>query len=48
MTTEVAATTIVYPETDGMPLPDGETQSPIFVAIQECSQASSAKYAAQG
>ena len=34
MTTEVAATTIVYPETDGMPLPDGETQSPIFVAIQ--------------
>ena len=33
MTTEVAATTIVYPETDGMPLPDGETQSPIFVAI---------------
>ena len=32
MTTEVA-TTIVYPETDGMPLPDGETQSPIFVAI---------------
>ena len=32
MTTEVASA-IVYPETDGMPLPDGETQSPIFVAI---------------
>ena len=32
MTTE-AATTIVYPETDGMPLPDGEYQAPIYITI---------------
>ena len=25
-----AATAIVYPETDGMPLPDGETQAPVY------------------
>ena len=30
MTTTGRATTIVYPESDGMPLPDGEYQSPIF------------------
>ena len=24
------ATAIVYPETDGMPLPDGETQAPVY------------------
>ena len=28
MTTRAA--TIIYPETDGMPLPDGEYQSPLF------------------
>ena len=28
-----AATAIVYPETDGMPLPDGEYQAPIYVRI---------------
>ena len=27
------ASTIVYPETDGMPLPDGESQSPLFRRI---------------
>ena len=32
MTTE-SATSIVYPETDGMPLPDGEFQAPIYVTI---------------
>ena len=32
MTTR-AATAIVYPETDGMPLPDGEYQAPIYVRI---------------
>ena len=32
MTTE-SATTIVYPETDGMPLPDGEYQAPIYITI---------------
>ena len=32
MTTE-AATTIFYPESDGMPLPDGEYQAPIYVRI---------------
>ena len=32
MTTE-SATTIVYPETDGMPLPDGEYQAPIYVSV---------------
>ena len=30
MTTQATIATIVYPETDGMPLPDGEYQSPIF------------------
>ena len=28
-----AATAIVYPETDGMPLPDGEYQAPIYVKV---------------
>ena len=28
-----AATAIAYPETDGMPLPDGEYQAPIYVRI---------------
>ena len=32
MTTRAAAT-IVYPETDGMPLPDGEYQAPLYVRI---------------
>ena len=32
-----AATAIVYPETDGMPLPDGEYQAPIYVAEIESS-----------
>ena len=32
MATE-AATTIVYPETDGMPLPDGITQAPLYARI---------------
>jgi hypothetical protein len=27
------ATAIVYPETDGMPLPDGEYQAPLYVRI---------------
>ncbi len=30
MTTEAATTKIFYPETDDMPLPDGEYQAPIF------------------
>ena len=30
MTTQATIGTIVYPETDGKPLPDGEYQSPIF------------------
>ena len=34
MTTKTAAdTAVVYPETDGMPLPDGEYQAPIYVRI---------------
>ena len=32
MTTGAAAA-IVYPETDGMPLPDGEYQAPIYVRV---------------
>ena len=28
-----AATAIVYPETDGMPLPDGETQAPQYIRV---------------
>ncbi len=32
MTTGAAAA-IVYPETDGMPLPDGEYQAPLYVRI---------------
>ena len=28
-----AATAIVYPETDGMPLPDGEFQAPLYIRI---------------
>ena len=32
MTTQTT-TTIVYPETDGMPLPDGEYQAPLYVRI---------------
>ena len=28
--TTPAATSIVYPETDGMPLPDGEYQAPLY------------------
>ena len=31
MTTEAATTAIVYPETDGMPLPDGEYQAPLYI-----------------
>ena len=35
-----AATAIVYPETDGIPSPDGEYQSPLFRRIvgdlEEC------------
>ena len=27
------ATSIVYPETDGMPLPDGEFQAPLYIRI---------------
>lgn len=34
MTTEAATAKIVYPETDGMPLPDGEFQAPLYVNIQ--------------
>ena len=34
MTTGSTATAIFYPETDGMPLPDGEFQAPIYVSIQ--------------
>ena len=34
MTTEATATTdIFYPETDGMPLPDGMTQAPLYARI---------------
>ena len=33
MTTGSAATAIFYPETDGMPLPDGEYQAPIYVRV---------------
>ena len=32
MTTR-GATAIVYPETDGMPLPDGEYQAPLYVRV---------------
>ena len=32
MTTR-SAPTIVYPETDGTPLPDGEFQAPLYVRI---------------
>ena len=32
MTTR-ASTAIVYPETDGMPLPDGEYQAPLYISI---------------
>ena len=32
MTTQ-ATTTIVYPETDSMPLPDGEYQAPLYIRI---------------
>ena len=32
MTTQVA-TAIFYPETDGMPLPDGEFQAPIYIRV---------------
>ncbi len=32
MTTK-AATAIFYPETDGMPLPDGEFQAPIYIKV---------------
>ena len=36
MTTKATATTdIIYPETDGMPLPDGITQAPIYARILE-------------
>ena len=28
--TTPAATSIIYPETDGMPLPDGEYQAPLY------------------
>ena len=31
MTTQAAA--VVYPETDGMPLPDGEFQAPLYIDI---------------
>ena len=31
--TTPGATSIVYPETDGMPLPDGEFQAPLYVRI---------------
>ena len=27
------ATIIVYPETDGLPLPDGDFQAPLYVRI---------------
>ena len=37
MVTQAAATAtapeIVYPETDGMPLPDGEFQAPLYIRI---------------
>ena len=33
MTTGAATATIVYPETDGMPLPDGEYQAPLYIGI---------------
>ena len=34
MTTKATATTdIIYPETDGMPLPDGEYQEPLYIRI---------------
>ena len=32
MTTKATAT-IIYPETDGMPLPDGEYQAPLYIRI---------------
>ena len=35
MTTEATTTTIIYPETDGMPLPDGLTQAPLYARILE-------------
>ena len=31
--TTPAVTSIIYPETDGMPLPDGEFQAPLYARI---------------
>ena len=31
--TTPATTSIVYPETDGMPLPDGEFQAPLYRVV---------------
>ena len=33
MTTRPAITAIVYPDSDGMPLPDGEFQTPLYVGV---------------
>ena len=33
MTTGAAVAAIVYPETDGMPLPDGEYQAPLYIRV---------------
>ena len=33
MTTRSAKTAIVYPDSDGMPLPDGEYQTPLYVKV---------------
>ena len=33
-------TSIVYPETDGMPLPDGEFQAPLYRRVVGTSQKS--------
>ena len=33
MATGTATAAIVYPETDGMPLPDGEYQAPIYIRV---------------
>ena len=33
MTTRSAKTAIIYPDSDGMPLPDGEYQSPLYVKV---------------
>ena len=38
MTTRSTKTAIVYPDSDGMPLPDGEYQTPLYVKVVSATQ----------